>query len=90
MKTFYFQNKLIKNLRFKVECHDNQSIVAHTTGQDSTCISDFKQMYISCINHSNWFINIRGIPYAPIDQIYCYEDQESRVFGLDLKKRPIT
>ena len=69
-----------------MECDDDQSIVAHTTGQDSTCIRDFKQMYISCTNGS-WFVNIRGVPYAPIDQIYCYEDQESRVFGLDLKKK---
>ena len=78
MKTFYFQNKLTKNLRFIVECYDNQSIVAHTTGQNSTCISDFKRMYISCINQSSWFVNIRGVLPAPIDQIYCYGDQESK------------
>ena len=77
MKTFYFQNKLTGNFRFKVECDDDQSIVAHTTGQDSICIRDFKRMYISCINQSSWFVNIGGVPYAPIDQIYCYEDQES-------------
>ena len=61
-----------------MECDDDQSIVAHTTDQDSTCIRDFKQMYISCINQSSWFVNINGIPSAPIDQIYCYSTEGSK------------
>ena len=50
-------------------------MVAHLSG-NNTCYHDYKYMYYECRNGS-WVINLRGGIYAAIDQIYCYESDES-------------
>ena len=53
-----------------------RNLIAHLPGSD-TCIGGYQFMYYSCKN-SSWMIDIDGSPYAPVDQIYCYTNDESQ------------
>ena len=52
-----------------------RNVIAHLPDSD-TCIGSYDNMYYSCTN-STWMIDIDGSPYAPVDQIYCYTNDES-------------
>ena len=69
-----FDNVTVCRRRFR--CDDAWGMAgAHVIGQ-SNCISTFTNFYFDCIN-SIWFIDVDENPSEPIDQVFCYRNDES-------------
>ena len=63
--------------RYYILCDQDASIVAHYTDKgNSKCVTGLDKMYYMCIN-STWVAEFRGDYYPDVDQLYCYESDES-------------
>jgi len=70
-------NKSFFDLRYYTVCNKSVSIVAHLTDKnESGCLTGLHYMYFFCIN-STWMAEFRGVYYPGVDQLYCYESDES-------------
>ena len=69
--------QIIFDLRYYTQCNKTASIVAHLTDKnESSCLTGLRYMYFLCIN-STWMAEFHGNYYPGVDQIYCYESDES-------------
>ena len=69
-----FDNGTVCRRRFR--CDDGWGMAAaHVIGQ-SNCISTFTNFYFECID-STWFIDVDEHPSESIDQVFCYQNDES-------------
>ena len=78
----YLQNDTVCRKRFR--CNDVWGMAAiHVIGQPN-CISTFTNFYFECIN-SKWFTDIENVPGEQIDQVFCYQNDESNRLSNETK-----
>ena len=80
MKFYKKCKHIIFYLRYYIQCNKTASIAAHftETRPESSCQTGLARMYFLCKSNS-WGKEIGGGYYGGLDQLYCYESDESNI-----------